>query len=92
LFVHVSIHHPKPGKEQELIASMHRFGAAGSGVDGLISVHTLQDRDAGVLVGLALWESREKWEAGAGAMRAAVADDPFEEWESDVSGFRLEEV
>ena len=93
MFVHMSIHRPKPGKEQDLIESMHRYGAGGSGVDGLISVHTLQDKDAGVLVGLALWESREKREAGVGAMRAAVKDDPFGEWEAaDVVGYDLEEV
>ncbi|SDX87004.1 hypothetical protein SAMN05518855_102555 [Paenibacillus sp. CF384] len=26
MFVHMSIHHPKPGKSEDLIASMHRFG------------------------------------------------------------------
>ena len=59
MFVHISIHHPKPGAEDALIDSMHRFGAALKGAPGLISVHTLQDAQAGVLVGLALWESRE---------------------------------
>jgi len=33
------------------------------------------------------------WRAGVEAMRAAVADDPFDEWEGDeVEGFWLEEV
>lgn len=27
MLIHMSIHTPKPGKEQDLIASMHRFGA-----------------------------------------------------------------
>ena len=45
------------------------------------------------LVGLALWESRAKWAAGVGAMRAEVRDDPFGDWEAtDVVGYELEEV
>ncbi len=93
MFVHMSIHWPRAGKEQELIDSMHRFGAAAKGADGLISVHTLRDAEAGVLVGLALWQSRQKFEAGVAPMREAVKDEPFDEWESaDVEGYRLEEV
>ena len=28
MFYHVSIHHPLPGKRDDLIASMHRYGRA----------------------------------------------------------------
>ena len=93
MIVHMSIHTPKPGKEQELIASMHRYGAAGSEQPGLIDVRTLRDRRTGRLVGMARWEDEAAWEAGAKAMRAAVAADPFDEWEdAEVEGFFLEEV
>lgn len=93
MFVHISIHHPKPGAEDALIDSMHRFGAALKGAPGLISVHTLQDAQAGVLVGLALWESREAMMASIHLARAATENDPFDEWEmEDVQGFRLTEV
>jgi heme-degrading monooxygenase HmoA len=93
MIVHMSIHTPKAGKERELIASMHRFGAAGVGQPGLIDAKTLRDRHTGRLIGMALWEDEASWEAGVGAMRAAVADDPFDEWEAaEVEGFFLEEV
>ena len=93
MFVHLSIHHPKDGAEAALIDSMHRFGAAIKGAPGLISVHTLQDKDAGVLVGLALWESREAMLASIHLARAATENDPFDEWElEDIQGFRLVEV
>lgn len=93
MIVHLSIHTPKLGKEQELIASMHRYGAAGEGQPGLIDVRTLRDRHSGRLIGMARWEDEESWQAGVGAMRAAVADDPFDEWEAaEVEGFFLEEV
>jgi heme-degrading monooxygenase HmoA len=93
MIVHVSIHTPKPGKEQDLIDSMHRYGAAGRGQPGLVDVKTLRDRHTGRLIGMARWEDEESWQAGVEAMRAAVADDPFDEWEAaEVEGFLLEEV
>ena len=93
MFVHLSIHHPKPGAEDALIDSMHRFGAAVKGAPGLISIHTLQEKEAGVLVGRALWESREAMMVSIHLARAATENDPFDEWEKeDIQGFRLVEV
>lgn len=93
MFVHLSIHRPKPGAEPALIDSMHRFGAALKGAAGLISVHTLQDEDAGVLAGIAIWSSQDAMEASVHLAREAVADDPFDEWEQGaVEGYRLTEV
>jgi heme-degrading monooxygenase HmoA len=93
MFVHLSIHHPRKGREQELIDSMHRFGAAARGVPGLREAHTLRDTDGETLVGLAVWEDEVTWRAGVEAMHAAVADDPFEEWEErDPEVFHLTEV
>jgi hypothetical protein len=93
LFTQLSIHHPQPGRRDELIASMHRFGAAIAGAPGLISVHTLHDPEADVLVGLAIWQSEEAFRASAHLGGAAVADDPFDEWEAGpVAGYRLTEV
>ena len=93
MFYHVSIHRPKPGKEPDLIASMRRFGASFQGAPGFISAHALQDADQGVLMGLAIWDSREAWQASIHLAREAVANDPFDEWESTaVEGFRLVDV
>ena len=93
MFVHLSIHHPKPGREQELIDSMHRYGGAAEGTPGLREVHTLKDLHSDRLVGLAIWEDDASWRSGVEAMRAAVADDPFDEWEEhDPEGFALVEV
>jgi heme-degrading monooxygenase HmoA len=93
LIVHVSIHTPKPGKEQDLIDSMHRFGAAGAGRPGFIGAQTLRDARTGRLVGMARWDDEASWRSGVEAMRAAVDDDPFDEWEAaDTEVFLLEEV
>ncbi len=40
MFVHMSIHYPKPEKEQFLIDSMHCFGKAMEGKKGFIMAHT----------------------------------------------------
>jgi heme-degrading monooxygenase HmoA len=56
MIVHMSIHTPRPGKEQDLIASMHRYGAAGVGLPGLIDVKTLRDRRSDRLIGMARWD------------------------------------
>jgi heme-degrading monooxygenase HmoA len=93
MIVHMSIHTPKPDKEQDLIASMHRFGAAAAGQPGLIDAKTLRDRRTGRLIGMARWDDEASWATGVEVMRAAVAGDPFDEWEDgEPEGFLLEEV
>lgn len=81
MFIHMSIHYPKPDMEHYLIDSMHRFGNAMKGRKGLVISYTTKDEDTGKLVGLAIWESKENWLAARPAMISAVKDDPFEEWE-----------
>jgi heme-degrading monooxygenase HmoA len=93
VIIHMSIHTPKPGKEGDVIASMHRFGVAGAAQPGFVEALTLRDARSGRLVGMARWQDEESWRAGVEAMRAAVEDDPFDEWEAaDTEGFLLEEV
>ena len=93
MIVHLSIHTPKPGKEDDLIASMHRFGAAAEGAPGFVEARVLRDRRSGRLIGMARWEDEASWRAGVELMRAAVDDDPFEEWEAEeTEGFLLDEV
>ena len=93
MIVHLSIHTPRPGKERDLIESMHRFGAAAAGRPGFIDAKTLRDERTDRLVGMARWEDEASWRAGVEVMRAAVEDDPFDEWEAvDTEAFFLEEV
>ncbi|MFX0012372.1 MAG: hypothetical protein ACFE9R_18815 [Candidatus Hermodarchaeota archaeon] len=89
----MSIHYPKPGKETLLIESMHRFGKAMEGKNGLILAHTTKDEDSDRLIGLAIWNSKEDWLAARPAMIEAVKDDPFEDWELNPPDvFHLTEV
>lgn len=93
MIVHMSIHHPKPEAEAALIDSMHRYGAAIQSAPGLISVHTMKDEATGRLIGLALWESEEARQASIHLARAAVANDPFDEWEAEpIEGMLLTSV
>lgn len=81
MLVHLSIHRPIPGKEQDLVDSMRRFGEADGRIPGLREVHTLRDRETGALVGLAIWESEEAFRSGVARMRAAVEGDDLLAWE-----------
>jgi len=93
MLYHVSIHRPKPEHEQDVIDSMHRFGAAARTQDGLRDVHTLKDRWSDALVGLAIWESAEALEAARPALAAATEDDDFDAWDAEpIQGFLLDEV
>lgn len=93
MYSHLSIHHPKPGQREALVESMHRYGDALAGAPGLVSVHTFEDREQSVLVGLALWETEDAFRASVGIARAAIQDDPFDDWEAEpVVGYRLTEV
>jgi heme-degrading monooxygenase HmoA len=93
MIVHIAIHTPKPEHVDDLVDSMHRFAAAGRTQPGLQEVHTMRDAKSGKLFGLAIWESREAFEAGVGSMRAAVEDDSFLDWEEGAPDvYLLEDV
>ncbi len=63
MFVAIGIHRPYPEKEALLIDSMRRFGEVMKKQKGLRQVHQLRDERSGALVGLAIWDSKEDWEA-----------------------------
>jgi len=93
LFVQVSIHKPRPGHENALIASMYRYGNAARNSPGNVRVHTLRDDDTGSLVGLAIWENKAAKLAANPALQAAVAGDDFSILESEpIQGYSLREV
>jgi heme-degrading monooxygenase HmoA len=80
MFVHLAIHHPKPEYADDLLASMLRVDAAARGATGLIQMGAWRDVRSDRLLGLALWESPEAFQASAERIFAVVADDPFDRW------------
>lgn len=93
MYTHMAIHHPVPGKEANIIDAMHRYSAALRGAPGLVSIKTLYDEAQKVIIGLAEWETEAAFFASVHLGRAAVENDPFDEWEAeDIQGYRLVEV
>lgn len=80
MFIHLAIHHPKPEHADDLLASMHRVDEAAQGAAGLIQIGAWRDERSDRLVGLAIWESAEAFQASVERIFQAVADDPFDQW------------
>ena len=81
MFVHLTIHRPRTGKEQLVIDSMHRFGEAMTGLPGLQQVYELRDQKTGALIALSIWDGEEDWRAARPTMLEAVKGDNLDEWE-----------
>jgi hypothetical protein len=80
MFMFYAVHYPMPEKEELLIQSMHQFAGVIEKQPGIIFVNPYPFRDAanGALLGVAIWESREAFEAAMSALERAF---PSEEWE-----------
>lgn len=82
MFTHIAIHHPRPEYRDAVLESMRRVEAASVGAPGLVRMGPWREVDGARLVGIATWETREAFEAASPGIFAAVADDPFELWET----------
>ncbi len=93
MFIHMSLHYPSPGKEEFVVDAMRRFNEAMEGKPGLQRCHNLRDERTGKLIRIAIWNSREEWEAANPDSEEAVKDDPLYEWEEvPPKVYHLEEV
>ena len=81
MFIHMSIHVPNPGYEQAVLDSMNRVRLAALGTPGLMQIGPWVEDGGGRILGIAMWESREHWEAAIPTLFAmAEADDPDGLW------------
>ena len=81
MFIHLSIHMPNPGSEQAVLDSMNRVRLAALGTPGLMQIGPWVEDGGGRILGIAMWESREHWEAAIPTLFAmAEADDPDGLW------------
>lgn len=80
MFTHLAIHYPRPEYRDELRASMRRVDAAARACPGIVRVDAWDEAGGDRLIGIALWESREAFEASHDRVFAVVADDPFDLW------------
>jgi hypothetical protein len=82
MFWHVVVHHPHPEHRDALLASMHRVREAADGAPGLIMMDAAAVAGSEDLLATAVWQDRASFEAAGPRIFAAVADDPFDEWEA----------
>jgi hypothetical protein len=83
VFVNISVHRIRPGKERLMIESMQRYGEAAQRAGGLQRVHALKDERSGAIIGLAIWDSKSAYEAAGPALMAAVEGDDFADWHEE---------
>jgi heme-degrading monooxygenase HmoA len=90
MFVDLAIHYPRPEYVSDVLASMRRVNEAAEGTPGLVQIGAWRDKNTNRLVGLAMWESQEAFEAAAERIFAVVADDPWDQWcERPIDVFHL---
>ncbi len=87
MYITIAIHRPKPGQEAALLDAMERRRDAAAGVPGLQRIHALHDLAQGVLVGLAIWDSRAAFEDAWPTLREVNKDDDFSVWEDQPAEF-----
>jgi heme-degrading monooxygenase HmoA len=90
MFVHLAIHYPRPEYVEAVLASMHRVDKAAEGTPGLIRMGAWRDENSDRLVGLAMWESQEAFQASAERIFQIVAENPWDQWcERPIDVFHL---
>ena len=88
MYVNIGIHHPKPGKEKDLLNAMAKFGQAQRGKKGLITVFSWKDDATGALIGTALWDSKADFEAARSDMTKAIEGVDFEQLDESAEAYR----
>jgi heme-degrading monooxygenase HmoA len=90
MFVHLAVHYPRPEYVDDVLASMHRVDKAAEGTPGLIQIGAWRDENSNRLVGLAMWESKEAFQASAQRIFQIAAGDPWDQWcERPIEVFHL---
>jgi hypothetical protein len=83
MFVSISVHRIRPGKEHLMIDSMRRYEEAAREAGGIERIHKLEDETSGELIGLAIWNSKDAYEAAGPALMKAVEGDDFADWHEE---------
>lgn len=74
-----------PDEEKVLLGSMRQLGEAMKKYEGLIVTLAVKDPDAGMLIGIAVWKSKEDFEA---AWKELSISEPKRR---EAQGFRFED-
>ena len=88
MYVTIGIHHPKPGKEQEVLDSMVRFGNAQKMHKGLITTFAWKDDKTGALIGTAIWDSKSDHDAARPEFVKVLEGIDFEQLDESIEAYR----
>jgi len=88
MYITIGIHHPKPGKEQDVLETMTRFGDAQRGHKGLITVFAWKDDATGALIGTAIWDSKNDYDVARPDMSKALEGVDFEPLDYSIEAYR----
>lgn len=79
MLVTIGIHHPRGENEKSILRDgMRKFGEAQRKHEGLIVIHLLKDEKPGVLIGLAIWDTKEHFMQAQKDMAKALEGINFE--------------
>jgi len=83
MLIFYSTHYPKPEFEDLMAESMHRYGELMATQHGLIFVAPwpFKDPEKGTLMGVTIWESRERFDAAMAAIQDIPHERPSHDWE-----------
>jgi hypothetical protein len=84
VFIFYSIHYPAPGREAELIESMHHYGELMNQQPGnlFVAPFPFKDPDKGTLMGISIWASEDAFKAALPAMQQHRRDTPSNDLET----------
>jgi hypothetical protein len=88
MYIIMGVHHPKPGMEKSLLEVQEKFGIAQRGHRGLISAFIWKDDKTDVIIGLALWDTKEDYDAARPDMDKALEGTDFRSLDSSMEIYR----
>jgi len=78
MFLLYGVHHPREQDEERLIRAMHDFGEVVKKQPGVVLVDTLKNSIDGTLISLAVWESKDAFQA---SWPGLAKKTPPQQWE-----------
>jgi quinol monooxygenase YgiN len=76
------VHFPRPEHRDDLLAAMAVIREASAHIAGLDEIGAFEEPDRSRVVAISVWASAEALRAGAAELFAAIADLPFDLWET----------
>jgi len=92
MFVHMGTHYPKADQQQAIEAAMKHFAQVASEQPGSLQVITVAEQDGPRRTTITVWEARADFDAALPALREAIADVPWDDWQTQKTDVQLSET